>query len=351
MEPKLQPALFSTEPSPAERLPALSRPARIELVRHELRLLEDDMTSYSSITDQIKHLRWLYGAARRSEGPETLAALSADPVRAAGLLTEPGQRATLSQLSTVWKAFAAFIRSEVDPATATARIAAIDRLLLPRRTMGWFQVERVPGGQHLHTEGHRVLLFAVDLLKLRESAAGSDGQGLRDRALVGLCCGSGLRWAEIVSLRWEQLTWDGVPSGKLFPLAVSCNRREKELSLPVHVNAVADLAELYRRVERSVQGRPQGPVFCESHYPHLQLGVREGQKILARALRRAGLPSAGLQDLKAAFADHLSATHGITDLELTEILGYGEHKHVRQLLRHHKAVRLNAQVDAAEGGG
>jgi integrase len=352
---ELQPRLIRPEPSVsglASGKAPFSREAEREIHLYAVRLLEDADVSVATVDNRIRRLRRLLRASVRSGGPDTLMALSRLPERVAGLLTEAGWVPT-SQTAEMWDAYSDFIKRSIDQAEAECRIDEIGRLLLPRVERRWYLSDRVPGGHTTPTEGRRQLLFAVDLLAIREAAGRrkAGDHGVRDRALAGLCCWSGLRWEEIVSLSWEEITWERHPEGKLFPVAVSCSRRGEQLELPVHANAAPDLAELYRRTRRSLDRVPEGPVFRQLRFPGDRLSVREAQDILTRAGVEAGCGRVSLVDLRAAFAFHLMTTHDVTILELTTILGYGKHKQSRTLVRHHQAWKLNQSVDAAEFGG
>jgi len=238
------------------------------------------------------------------------------------------------------------------PAEAERRITEIEALLRSRKTNGWYQPERVPGGFHARSEGNRNLLFWMDLLAIRERA-GQNKHGqqlLRDRTIAGLCIGSPLRWRELISLQWNQIQFEQRPEGKLFSAWIQTSRRGKDLLLPVHYATAANLADLHRLFRRSQDREPEGFVIRQLRTPYDQLSTREAQDILAQAAAASDNQGATLTDLKAALADHLISTHGFNELELTTLFGYGEHKHIRKLLRHHKAWRLNRQVDEAMKG-
>jgi integrase len=299
--------------------------------------------------EQVSQLKHVNRKSLEVGGPDTLLELSQSPEVAARLFTEP-EPSPYGKVSRRWQTYRRFIETMVRPEEeAATRLRAIEDRLLPRQTRGWHQVERVGGG-HRFAGRDRRLLFAVDLVAICSRAA-EDMQGeaaVRAEALVSLCCWSGLRLGEMHFLEWAHLEWEQKPEGKLFPLWVRCRRRSLELHLPVHARGAAALRKLYSLAQRSSDRMPQGPVFRTLRRPYRRLSMRKEREILDEALEQAGFAGASALDLRAALADHLNTYHEVTRLELTEILGYGEHKHVRHLLEGHRSWRLNQKVDAAE---
>lgn len=339
---------------------ALSAETSTELAREALRevyvfavgRLSDptDQEPAWRVEDEVSRLKHIVRKSLEAGGPGTLLELSQSPEVAACLFTEPG-RLHRWDVSKLWQTYRDFVEAMVRPEEETdKRLRAIEDRLLPRQTRGWHQVERVGGGHRYGAGRDSRLLFAVDLVAIcSKAAAGRRGEAaLRDEALVRLCCWSGLRFSEIAFLRWQQLEWEQEPDGKLFPVWVRCRRRKLELRLPVHFNALPILRRLYALAQQSTDRTPQGSVFRTLRQPYRRLSLREAREILERALERADFAGASILDLRAAFADHLNTKYGVTRLELTEILGYGEHKHVRHLLEGHHSWYLNQKADAAD---
>jgi integrase len=329
----------------------LSRAAQRELHEYAAARLQDREVSQSAVEEELRVLRRLLRRSMSEGGPGTIAALVGQPELLGRLLREPGLE-TSSRMALTWTAVSEYIRQR-EPLTAAATIESIEQLLIPRPVRGWYLAERVPGGHVRVTEGRRTILEAIDLLALCEKATTSAARiySVRDRALVSTGAWTGLRWGEIVGLRWEQVTWEREPEGRLFTAVVEVYRRGRRLEIPVHANGATDLARLLRISAGGGDLPAEGPVFPSPDPNRTHLTVREAQNILNRAANAAGFPGLALHDLKAAFADHLLANYSLTEFELTNVLGYGEHKQVRELLKHHKSWRLNEKADKQKKGG
>jgi integrase len=341
------------EPRPTENPVGgqLSRAAQRELHEYGAARLGDSEATESAVRYELAGLRRLLRRSMSEGGPGTLAALVGEPELLGRLLREPGPDAA-GRMTLTWTAVREYIRQR-EPLTAVATIESIEELLNPRLVRGWYLAERVPGGHGHRTMGRRTILEAIDLLALCEKATASAARiySVRDRALLSMAAWTGLRWGEIVSLRWEQVTWEAEPEGRLFTAVVKVYRRGRRLEIPVHANAATDLARLLR-ISTGGRDRPaEGPVFPSPDPVRTHLTVREAQNILQRAAQAAGFPGLTLHDLKAAFADHLLTNYSLTEFELTNVLGYGEHKNVRDLLKHHRSWRLNEKADKQRKGG
>jgi integrase len=162
---------------------------------------------------------------------------------------------------------------------------------------------------------------------------------LRDRALVGLHCYSGLRPNEIAHLRlsdvrptsgeecvvtvWRagQLVRLLIPApGARLLLAFAMNQAETEPCTPLD-------AYLFRGREASDHA----------------LTRRAVRIIVQRACARAGFPTAGAADLRAAFAYWLRL-RGLSDHETAAVLGLQRVKSLDRLLTRHEALDAQRRV-------
>jgi integrase len=242
----------------------------------------------------------------------------------------------------------------IEPAeVADGLIEEIDRLLIPRVKYAWTYSDTTGGGQRRGRD--RRLLFWVDLMAVMERAGqGKVGElALRDRAILGLCCGSPLRIREIAELRWESLAWHPQGEVKLFPVWATVERRGAPIELPIYARVMPPLIALRDTHQGLDRAEPAGAIFRELRDPFSGLKYRWVKSIFDSTVAGAGLRGASLLDLKAAFADQLIHAHKISEQHLTGLLGYALHDSMLDLIREHKIWRLNrAKSDnAAERGG
>jgi len=327
----------------------LSRQAMAEIhlfaARRLLQLPE--RAPLSRVASEAGALRALMRRVALLGGPGTVAELSLQADFCARVLREPG-RVRAAYVREWWRALREFLRVMAG-SEAEGRIAAIEERLVPRRTRDWDEAERVAGGHLESARRPSQLLFAEDLLAIVERAReGKEGEhAQRDGAMVSLFCWSSLRTGEILALCWEDVRWEEAPDDSPFTAWSRCRRRGAERWLPVHRRAADALALLHAVWKRTTDRKPEGRVFRSLHRPYWPLSDREIYVILNEALSRAAL-QASRRDLLAAYAYYLKTTHGYTVLDLREILGFGEPKHVRFLLRTHDAWELNRKADALE---
>ena len=151
---------------------------------------------------------------------------------------------------------------------------------------------------------------AVNVADLVDGMAGDDWVGLRDRAVLLLMYGSGLRIAEALSL-----TGRDAPLGETLMVTGKGGKQRLVPILPITRAAVAAYADAYpyplpadEKLFRGVKGGPlsQGMV----------------QKAMAKARRALGLPEAATPHaLRHSFATHLLAA-GADLRSLQELLGH-----------------------------
>ncbi len=296
------------------------------------------------LSKEMSHLRAFARRVSELGGPPSLLAATEDPVIAATALRRPGtsQTTAASWLMTL----RLFLGNALGEDEASRRTDDIEEKMIPRRRKSWDQTDRVPGGRKSQGATDRRVLSMVDLLAIIEKArAGKRGErAVRDQAFVAIICSSGLRMNEVVALCWEDIEWEEAPGGKVFPIWASCHRRQTDLRLPMYKTARRPLTTLRDLATGGDDRTPTGPMFRSVRAPHDQVGYREWRLILDGALRGSGFERLALTDIRAALAHHLLTKKGVTEIELTHVLGYGEHKHVRSLLEPHKALDLSRKA-------
>lgn len=231
--------------------------------------------------------------ARNLETWDSVAALEAHDLRA-HLATRReeglGNASAARELSAL-KSFIAFARSEAgDPDPAAPRVRG------PRLKKG---LPRPVTPDE-----------AVSLADLVDGTATDDWIGARDRAVLLLMYGSGLRIAEALSLRGSD-----VPLGEMLQVTGKGGKQRLVPILPITRDAVAAYADacpyLLEAKEPLFRGAKSGP---------LSQGMV--QKAMARARRALGLPdTATPHALRHSFATHLLGA-GADLRSLQELLGH-----------------------------
>ena len=178
------------------------------------------------------------------------------------------------------------------------------------------------------------VLKAVDAARLCELPPGDDAVGARDRALLELLYGSGLRVAEACALDVDDLD--------LQRRSVTVTgKRRKQRKLPLSEPATTTL-EAYIRDARPVmlqgQANPPAAVFVNSRGG--RLGPRSVRAILAKYARADGMGPVNPHALRHSFATHL--LDGGADLRsVQELLGH-ENLATTQIYTHVSTERLRA---------
>jgi integrase/recombinase XerC len=141
-----------------------------------------------------------------------------------------------------------------------------------------------------------------------DSSALPDERAARDRALLEVLYGSGLRASEAVALDWRDIAL----AERL--AHVRRGKGGKDRYVPLSRPASAALARL-----RTIAGAPGGPVFRNPR------GTRLTSRSVARVLQRA-LARAGLSDINPHALRHSCATHLLDDgadlRSIQELLGH-----------------------------
>jgi tyrosine recombinase XerC len=182
------------------------------------------------------------------------------------------------------------------------------------------------------------VLKAEDASALCRVPPGDDPAGARDRALLELLYGSGLRVAEACGLDLDDLDLQG---GSVIVTGKGRKQRRLPLSRPA-VDALTSYVssartELLDR-DRSKAGRASTALFLNARGG--RLGPRSVRARLARYARAEGLPPVSPHQLRHSFATHL--LDGGADLRsVQELLGH-ENLATTQIYTHVSTERLRA---------
>jgi site-specific recombinase XerD len=289
--------------------------------------------------DLAAYLLWLEG---RGCSPATLRAYRADLRQYAGWLGRGRLTARTADAAAV-RRFAAFLgASRYAPSTAARKLSSV------RAAHAWMAERGLAASDPaLHVPGPRrprLLPATVTAAEFDRTAAvvrGATPLELRDRALLELLYGCGLRAAEACGLRLADLdlaqAWLRV-TGK--------GDRQRQVPIGGHAAAAVD------RYLRG--GRPQ--LVREGSPPLVLLSVRgralcpsDARRVLAAALRRAGLAERSPHALRHSFATHL--LEGGADLRsIQHLLGHASvgttqiytHVSIRHLTDAHRRAHPRA---------
>jgi len=251
-------------------------------------------------------------ATRRA--PKTVEAYRRDLAALAAWFDRPIGRISTEQL----EQYVAELRAAgLSPATIGRRVAAI-RSFFRHQTLLGARVDN-PAAELQLPRRRRTLprtLSPAEAERLVEAAAGTTPRALRDRALVELLYGAGLRVSEAVGLQKSSVDLEG-------RLVRCLGKGSKERVVPIGRQAVQALRRYLAR------GRP----FLDSrHRPELFLNAKGGGLtragaflILRRLAAKAGLEPERVHPhlLRHSFATHL--LEGGADLRsVQEMLGHAD---------------------------
>jgi site-specific recombinase XerD len=240
--------------------------------------------------------------------------------------------------------YAAFLGTmRYAPATTARKLSAM------RSAFAWlFARERVPRDPAAVVPGPKqprtlpATLSGAELERLLDEAPAPTGpRGLRDRALVELLYGCGLRASEACALRRRDVDLDG-------DRVRVTGKGGKQRVVPLG-GAAHEALERYLR-----DGRPH--LVGATGGDHMFVSVRgrplhpsDVRRSLASALRREGLPSRSPHALRHSFATHL-LEGGADLLSIQELLGHASvattqvYTHVS--VRHLKSAHAHAHPRA-----
>jgi len=290
-------------------------------------------------TDLAAYLVWLEG---RGCSPATLRAYRSDLRQYAGWLSRGGLTARTADAAAV-RRFAAFLgASRYAPASAARKLSAV------RAAHAWM-AERglAEGDPALHVPGPRrprllpATVTAGEFDRTASVVRGAQPLELRDRALLELLYGCGLRAAEACSLRLADvdLAQDHLRvTGK--------GDRQRQVPIGGHAHAAL---ERYLRAGRPQLARNDSPPLLLLSVRGRGLSPSDVRRTLASALRRAGLAERSPHTLRHSFATHL--LEGGADLRsIQHLLGHASvgttqiytHVSIRHLTDAHRRAHPRA---------
>jgi integrase/recombinase XerD len=166
----------------------------------------------------------------------------------------------------------------------------------------------------------------TEMVRLIESVPLGRPTGQRDRALIEVAYGSGLRLRELTQLDLNSLDLEG-------GLIRVLGKGEKERILPLTRAAVeAVRAYLANGREQLLRGRKDEPaIWITQQWPR-RLGYTGVQHAIIDRATQAGLDLSP-HDLRRAFATHL-LLRGVSPAVLKELLGHSTYSHLAEYLRY-----------------
>jgi site-specific recombinase XerD len=285
------------------------------------------------------YLEWLRA---RGASPATVRAYATDLAQLERWLGAAGVDPAAADAGTL-RRYAAYLGTcRYAPATAARKLSAV------RSAYAWLAdrgaVERspavlVPGPRRARTLP--ATLSADEVERLLDAPAGTEPRDLRDRALLELLYGCGLRAAEACALQLRDVRLDAETvrvTGKggkqrVVPLGGAARAALERYIARGRPRLAADGGS--GRLFLSVRGRPLAP--------------SDVRRALQRALRRAGVAQRSPHALRHTFATHL--LEGGADLRsIQDLLGHASvgttqvytHVSVRHLRKAHAAAHPRA---------
>lgn len=214
-----------------------------------------------------------------------------------------------------------FIRQEAACKTGHGRAAPASATRSFLRFLAWRGVapsgldRAIPAVRRARHASLPTHLSAEQLARLLQCPAATGAAAYRDRAILALLAGLGLRAGEVATLELDDLDWR---AGQLHLRAGKC-RRERVLPLPQEVGAA--LAEYLRH------GRPLHPerrVFGTFTDPPRPIQSATVSALVRRHLVRAGIPLGRLSG--AHMLRHTAASRmvnaGASFKEVADVLGH-----------------------------
>ena len=233
------------------------------------------------------------------------------------------QASTPAHASVAWRnvepvevrAFLASGHGRLSPATLSRKLSALRTFFKYLLREG--RVERNPA-QHVERmkqpRMHPDFLSVDDMFRLLDIPSPDSALGVRDRAILELIYGSGIRVGELESLDLSQLDLDN-------RLLLVKGKGRKERVVPVGT-AAAKALEAYLRLRPKHYGETPHPSALFLNYRGGRLTSRSVERIVKRYCLLAGLVrQVGPHALRHSFATHLLA--GGADLRsIQELLGH-----------------------------
>jgi integrase/recombinase XerC len=289
------------------------------------------------------YLAWLHASGAAAATRRAYAADLRQFVRWLDATGTPVAGATTALL----RRYAAYLGTlRYAPATAARKLSAVRGAYAWMRERGAIDHDPaavLPGPQPRRTLPATFAPAEIDaVLEPGPHARERDGAlDLRDRALIEVIYGCGLRAAEACALRLDAVDLDGRALRVV-------GKGDRERALPIGAAAAGAIAAYLRAARpRLAGGRPVDALFLSVR--GRPLSPSDVRRSLARALRRAGLPHRAPHALRHSFATHL--LEGGADLRsIQELLGHASlgttqvytHVSVRHLKRAHASAHPRA---------
>lgn len=166
----------------------------------------------------------------------------------------------------------------------------------------------------LTAESKTIKVFSQAEIKQLYEACDHSIYGLRNKVLLGLCYGCGLRKSEAIDLELEGIWWDK----KLLQVRKSKTKRSR--LVPITAQVLTDL-EVYKNQAR--------PLFLQNESSPYFLVNNRGKawskqaiyKSFIKLLETASLVQTGLHTLRHSIASHLAAS-GMSSEQIAQFLGH-----------------------------
>lgn len=288
--------------------------------------------------------------AERDLSSHTIAAYRSDLTRfAEWARAQPGRVEVVEQIDRrLLRAYLAYLaQAESSPGRRYARRSIARKLSALRSMLEWAEQRGLIAGNpavgltppKLNRPLPKVMR-AADVTRLMELPPGDDPEGTRDRAVLELLYGSGLRVAELCGL-----DLDDVDLATRTVRVTGKGRKERQV--PIGGMAARALETYYSSARPELLARSsksggsssdRAAVFLNRRGK--RLGPRSVRRVMAKYLRAEGMQEVGPHTLRHSFATHL-LDNGADLRAVQELLGH-ENLATTQIYTHVSAERLRA---------
>lgn len=166
----------------------------------------------------------------------------------------------------------------------------------------------------LKSETKVLQIFSKQQIKELYEACDETLMGYRNRVLLGLCYGCGLRRSEAVNLEMSDLWWDKSL------LQVRKTKTKKSRLVPMTKQLQADFYYYQQQIRPLLIKEKESPYFLLSNRGR-KLGKQTLYKSFVSLLKAIDLPQTGLHTLRHSIASHLAAS-GMASEQIAQFLGH-----------------------------
>lgn len=166
----------------------------------------------------------------------------------------------------------------------------------------------------LKSETKVLQIFSKQQIKQLYEACDQTLMGYRNRVLLGLCYGCGLRKSEAVNLEMSDLWWDKSL------LQVRKSKTKKSRLVPMTKQLQADFYYYQQHIRPLLIKEKEPPYFLLSNRGR-KLGKQTLYKSFVNLLKTIDLPQTGLHTLRHSIASHLAAS-GMASEQIAQFLGH-----------------------------